>query len=221
MSAELVSCPECHRKLRVPGDLVGKLVKCPTCGQTFTANPETQAPPPLPPEPEEKPTRTSKVSRDDKDDEEDDDDRSRRRRASSRRDNDDDRGRRRRSRYSRDDDDDEDDDDDDDRGRRRRRRDWLPHRGGVVLTLGILSLVLPFVVPLVGSLAGLICGIIAWSMGNTDMAEMRMGRMDPEGESTTNGGRICGMISVILHVVSIVLLGMFFMCACLGAAGRH
>jgi predicted Zn finger-like uncharacterized protein len=220
MSAELVSCPECHRKLRVPGDLVGKLVKCPTCGQTFTANPETQAPPPLPPVPEEKPTRTSKVSRDDKDDEDDDDDRSRRRRASSRReDDDDDRGRRRRSRYSRDDDD--DDDDDDDRGRRRRRRDYLPHRGGAVLTLGILALVLPFVVPAVGSLAGLVCGIIAWSMGNSDMAEMRMGRMDPEGESTTNGGRICGMISVILHVVAIVLLGMFFMCACLGAAGRH
>jgi predicted Zn finger-like uncharacterized protein len=213
MPSELVSCPECQRKLRVPEDLLHKLVKCPTCGQTFTADPAALPPPPPPPE--DRPARPSKVSRDDDEDEEDDEDRSRRRRRSSRRDrddeDDDDRPRRRRSRFSRDDDD--VDDDDDDRPRRRRRH-YAPHRGGAVLTLGVLSLVLPFFFPL----AGLICGIIAWSMGNTDLAEIRSGHMDPEGEGQTNGGRVCGMISVILHVLGIVV----FFCLCLGImASNH
>jgi hypothetical protein len=84
-----------------------------------------------------------------------------------------------------------------------------------VLTLGILALLLPFVVPLVG----LVCGVIAWVMGNTDLAEMRMGRMDPEGQSQTNAGRVCGMISVILHIVGVVVVIGFFVCICAGASG--
>ena len=87
MPAEVVSCPDCQRKLRVPTDLVGKLVKCPTCGQTFTADPAAQAPAPAPPPPrpaEEKPTRTSKVSRDDDEDEDDEEERSRRPRSALR-----------------------------------------------------------------------------------------------------------------------------------------
>jgi uncharacterized membrane protein YidH (DUF202 family) len=69
-----------------------------------------------------------------------------------------------------------------------------PHRGTVILVLGILGLVVC-----------VICGIIAWVMGNTDMREMREGRMDPSGMGLTNAGRICGMISVILLIVGIVL----------------
>jgi predicted Zn finger-like uncharacterized protein len=206
MPAELVSCPECQRKLRVPNDLIGKNVKCPTCGHTFIADPVNQAPPPPPP-PEEKPTRTSKVSRNEKDDDDDGEDRSRRRRRSSRRDDDDDEDDRprRRSRYSRDDDD--DDDDDDDRPRRRRRGYLAPHRGGTILALGILSF---FFVPI-------ILGPMAWIMGNTDLAEMRAGRMDREGESQTNAGRVCGMISTILWIGGVVL---FCMCAgFMGVAG--
>src|SRR6202008_3204602 len=103
--------------------------------------------------------RTSKVSRDDEDDERS------RRRSGRDDDEDDDRPRRRRSRYDGDDDYDDEDDD-----RRRRRRDLLPHRGGAVLTLGIVGLVLT-VMPAV-PLAGLICAIIAWVMGSTDLGEM-------------------------------------------------
>src|SRR5713101_1127304 len=33
-----VPCPSCHRELRVPDQLLGKLVKCPACSTTFTAN---------------------------------------------------------------------------------------------------------------------------------------------------------------------------------------
>ena len=60
-----------------------------------------------------------------------------------------------------------------------------------MLTLGILGLVV----------CG-ICGIIAWVMGNTDMAQIRAGIMDPSGEGITNAGRICGMIATILMIVS-------------------
>ncbi len=209
MASEIVSCPECQRKLRVPGDLVGKMVKCPTCGQTFTADPAALAPPPAPVE--ERPARTSKVSRDDKEDE-DDEERSRRRRASRRDDDDEDDRPRRRSRYSRDDDEDDD---------RPRRRDLAPHRGAAVLTMGILGLVLTFL-PAV-PVSGLVLGIIAWVMGNTDLAEIRAGRMDPEGEGSTNGGRICGMIAVILHLVVVLVFVIFFGCLCLGGAAgaRH
>jgi predicted Zn finger-like uncharacterized protein len=211
MPAELVSCPECQRKLRVPNDLVGKPVKCPTCGRTFTADPATQAPPPEPPPTRQEVARTSKVSRDD------DDERSRRPRSGRDDDEDDDRPRRRRSRYDRDDDHDDDDDD-----RRRRRRDLLPHRGGAVLTLGIVGLVLT-VMPAV-PLAGLICAIIAWVMGNTDLAEMRAGRMDREGEGQTNAGRICGIVAVVLHIVGVLLVFAWFCCifgVIGGAAGRR
>src|SRR5437899_1747347 len=33
----IVNCPSCEGKLRVPDDLLGRLVKCPTCGTNFTA----------------------------------------------------------------------------------------------------------------------------------------------------------------------------------------
>jgi hypothetical protein len=104
----------------------------------------------------------------------------------------------------------EDDYDDYDRPRRRRRRrDYLPHRGGSILTLGILSLVC----------LGFILGPIAWSMGNTDMQEIRAGRMDPEGEGTTNAGRICGIIGTILGVLGL-LCGFLRLAIVLGGAGR-
>src|SRR6516162_1553033 len=86
----------------------------------------------------------------------------------------------------------EDDDDDyDDYEERRPRRRWKqPHRGTLILVLGILSLVI------CGPL-----GIAAWVMGNNDLASMRRGEMDREGEGTTQAGRICGMIACILMIL--------------------
>jgi hypothetical protein len=69
-----------------------------------------------------------------------------------------------------------------------------PHRGGVVLALGILGLVVCF-----------ICGIIAWIMGKNDLREMDSGRMDPSGRGLTQAGRICGMVGVILPIAVICL----------------
>jgi hypothetical protein len=40
-----IHCPSCQRELRVPAELVGKKVKCPSCGVIFTAGLEAEAPP--------------------------------------------------------------------------------------------------------------------------------------------------------------------------------
>jgi len=46
---EIVSCPQCQRQLRVPDELLGQSVKCPSCGVTFAATvAAAQAPPPPP-----------------------------------------------------------------------------------------------------------------------------------------------------------------------------
>jgi predicted Zn finger-like uncharacterized protein len=60
---EIINCPQCERKLRVPDNLLGQPVKCPTCGTTFTAAAApveappspAPAPPPPPPPPQEQP----------------------------------------------------------------------------------------------------------------------------------------------------------------------
>ncbi len=80
-----------------------------------------------------------------------------------------------------------------------------PHRGVVILILGILGIV-----------CCVICGIIAWVMGKNDLREMAAGRMDPSGEGLTKAGKICGMIGVIWNIVAlvgwllIVILGSIF-----------
>lgn len=82
-----------------------------------------------------------------------------------------------------------------------------PHRGVLILVLGILGLVCCFIL-----------GIIAWVMGNTDLQEMRAGRMDPSGEGLTQAGRICGIISVVLWLLWFVM-AMFV--SFIGRAGSH
>ena len=76
-----------------------------------------------------------------------------------------------------------------------------PHRGGTVLTLGIISL-----------MTGLFpLGIIACVMGNHDLAAMRAGRMDDDGMSLTRAGQILATIGLVIDAlvavgISITLL---------------
>lgn len=70
-----------------------------------------------------------------------------------------------------------------------------PHRGVVILVLGILSL----------ACSCFILGIIAWVMGSGDLREMDAGRMDPSGRGLTLAGKICGIISVVLSILAILL----------------
>jgi hypothetical protein len=83
----------------------------------------------------------------------------------------------------------------------RRRRDFVPHRGALILCLGVIGLVVfPPLCP------------IAWIMGNTDMTEIRAGRMDPEGDGLTQGGRICGILGTVIYGLLTCCIG-FAMCS--------
>lgn len=68
-----------------------------------------------------------------------------------------------------------------------------PARGGAVLTLGILGIVLCFIL-----------GIIAWVMGAGDLREMKEGKRDRAGEQLTKAGMICGIVGTILGIIGIL-----------------
>jgi predicted Zn finger-like uncharacterized protein len=161
-----VDCPNCSRKLRIPDELLGKKVKCPQCGNAFTAS--ASAPPPEEMEEEPAPAPRAAARRpaapppaEEEEYEEE---------APARRGRGGDGGR------------------------------MQPHRGQMIMILGILSLVV----------AGPILGPIAWIMGNNDLKEMRAGRMDPEGEGNTKVGKVCGMIATILSITAVVVCCLFY-----------
>jgi predicted Zn finger-like uncharacterized protein len=210
--SHLITCPECKKNLQVPDELIGKKVQCPECKHTFTAQVETEevsvsskpskAPPPSVPATSKPPAwDTKKGAADDDDDDRYDVKKKRRRRDEDDEEEDDDRPSRRRGR------------------RRRSGRDYVPHRGGLILAFGIIALV---------SGLGIIFGPIAWIMGNSDLREIQNGTMDPEGEGMTQTGRILGMIATILSIVGIVagvgIFVLYFGCVCcviFGAAANN
>lgn len=69
-----------------------------------------------------------------------------------------------------------------------------PHRGTLILTFGVLSLL--GVLPLAP---------VAWWMGTVDARQMLEGTMDPSGKTATEVGRFLGMFVTI--VAFVVLLG--------------
>jgi hypothetical protein len=83
-----------------------------------------------------------------------------------------------------------------------------PHRGGVLVGLGVLSLVL-FCLPPGGAI---LAGMVLWMAGN-DLNEMRYGRMDGAGRVQTRIAHACGVCSIVFTVVYIVI-------AC-GLSGMH
>lgn len=70
---------------------------------------------------------------------------------------------------------------------------YKPHRGGLILTLGIL---------------GIFCcgplGIVAWVMGSSDLKEIRAGQMDPDGQSLTQAGMIVGIVATVLLAIGVI-----------------
>jgi hypothetical protein len=69
-----------------------------------------------------------------------------------------------------------------------------PHRGVLVLVLGILSIVFCQIL-----------GPFAWLMGKGDLAKINSGQMDPAGRDLTKAGMICGIIGSVLFVLGLVL----------------
>jgi hypothetical protein len=232
----IIDCKTCGRKLRVPDDLAGQLVKCPTCGYTFESagsRPgEPQEPARLPartavperpssipkthvPDPAERPTRAGggfgfvQVSESKADPpapgrrppaplpDGRDSGRAPPRRATERCPA-------------------CGDFVDEFASRCRRCGEWLdgappgswggrtvedrrdvePHRGGLVLFLGILGLVLGltfFLIPVAW-----IPGLAAWIMGQKDLAKIHRGLVESSGFGTTQAGWICGIIATCL-----------------------
>ena len=82
-----------------------------------------------------------------------------------------------------------------------------PHRGGMISTFGLVCWAIGcFGGLLCGPLgfAGLIFGIMAWVMGVADLRDMRAGRMDPAGESSTRIGMISGMVFCVFSILATV-----------------
>ena len=81
----------------------------------------------------------------------------------------------------------------------------LPHRGPVILTLGILGMVFS-----ICPIAGWILGGLATTKGTDDLDKINRRRMDTSGRGMTSAGRICGIIAVILSTLN-TLAGIFFL----------
>jgi hypothetical protein len=217
----------CDAPLRLPEEFIGKDVRCPSCQKAFTARlPATASAPTSRSEPDDEPDEEQPSSRKPRDD----DDRVARRRP--REDDEEERPSRRRSR------DDDEDDEDYPRSRRpRSRRRSYPKgdRSGVILALGIISVVFVLIScagvaitgPIPLGIVGIGTGIAAWLMGRKDLEDMRNGQRDPNGEGMTNAGWICGMIGtivngliVLIQCVIIALFAVLFLAAAGGAAAH-
>ena len=69
-----------------------------------------------------------------------------------------------------------------------------PHRGGWILTLGVMSL-----------LCCNLLGIAAWLMANADLRLMDNGAMDPAGRGLTVAGKVLGIISLVIFGLMVAL----------------
>jgi hypothetical protein len=92
----------------------------------------------------------------------------------------------------------------------RTRRDSDGHRGGLIDSLGTLSLlagVLALCTGPIGLSVALLTGIPAWVMASHDLPRMASGVVDPQGRRTTEYGRRKAVAGVALGV----LFGLFFL----------
>jgi len=74
-------------------------------------------------------------------------------------------------------------------------RNLIPHRGGLVLAMGIL-----------GWLFCPVLGPFAWAMGSADLREMRAGSMDSGGSATTQIGMILGAVQTVLLIIIVAFI---------------
>ncbi len=83
------------------------------------------------------------------------------------------------------------------------RRDCEPHRAGLILTFGILSIVLIFFCM---GIVAFPFGVAGWIMGQRDLRKINAGTMDGEGRSSTQAGWVCSIIGTILSGLILLLL---------------
>ena len=68
-----------------------------------------------------------------------------------------------------------------------------PHRGALVLVMGIL-----------GILVCMLCAPCAWIMGKKDLRLMDAGQMDAEGRGLTLAGMYLGIFGTVLYLLVVV-----------------
>jgi hypothetical protein len=84
------------------------------------------------------------------------------------------------------------------------RRDYEPHRGALILTLGNLSMIvggLSLCFAGIGSVLSVPLGIAALLMASRDLERMRDGHMDPRGKAQTESGRTGAITGIILGLI--------------------
>ena len=80
-----------------------------------------------------------------------------------------------------------------------------PHRGPIILVLGILGFI--------------VCQVfapIAWFMGSSDLKAMEAGRMDPTGKGLTQAGVILGIIGTVIIGLGVIVLIIMMVIAAIG-----
>jgi hypothetical protein len=83
-----------------------------------------------------------------------------------------------------------------------------PHRGVLILVLGILGFVA----------CGIFTAVPAWIMGAGDLKQIDAGTMDPAGRGLTTAGKILGMIVTILYILGAVVVGLLLILGVIGGA---
>jgi Na+/proline symporter len=97
----------------------------------------------------------------------------------------------------------------DGRGWRRRiaelvRRDYEPHRGSLIVSLGNVSMLvggLSLCLLGFGALVSVPLGVLVWLMAHRDLELMREGRMDPRGKAQTETGRTGAIAGIVLGLI--------------------
>ena len=59
----------------------------------------------------------------------------------------------------------------------------------------------------------IIFGPVAWILGKSDLASIRDGRMDPEGQSNTHAGYVMGIIATALYGLLVGVCCLFMIVA--------
>lgn len=89
------------------------------------------------------------------------------------------------------------------------RRDCESHRGGLIVLLAVVGLVLSFLHVL--AVIGVPLCFAAWRMSRADLARMHAGQMDPEGMAPTLFGKRWSIIGLIVGPIWLMVLLVVFL----------
>jgi hypothetical protein len=88
------------------------------------------------------------------------------------------------------------------------RRDCASHRGELLELLGLASILLSccgFITLGVSALVGLPLGFLVMYLARCDLAQMKLGKMDPHGEPMTDGAWYQGCCGALVALAALAL----------------